>query len=130
MPWSCSNCHKIRWFDGCWNQGRIENRVWTFWEMCLKLSKQLQTFNKAGTIKIGKDGIIGDNWAPCILVGYLGHHNGNHYHIYNPKTKQIMETRDMNSSKHIPKARDIWGVIQSRSMYHHLKTPTHKFIFK
>ena len=32
------------------------------------LSNQLQTFNEAGTILIGKDGKLGDQRAPYILL--------------------------------------------------------------
>ena len=60
-----------------------------------KLSRQLQTFDEVGIVKIGEDGKIGDHRAPCMFVGHLHDHDGGCYHMYNAKTKQVTKTSDV-----------------------------------
>ncbi len=58
-------------------------------------TKNLHSFGKAGVVKIGKDGKLGDRGITCIFVNYADKHSSDCYQMYNPKSGKIIETRDI-----------------------------------
>ena len=46
--------------------------------------KYMKTFGKAGTIRTGKDGKVGDSGVTLMIVGYADNHEGNCYQMFNP----------------------------------------------
>jgi hypothetical protein len=59
------------------------------------LVKYLRTFGKAGIVKNGKDGKVGDRGIIMLFVGYADEHTGNCYRMYNPVTSRVSVTRDV-----------------------------------
>ena len=58
-------------------------------------AKNLHTWGEAGTVKIGKNGKIGDHGITMIFVGYSENHPYDCYRMYNPETSYVHNTRDI-----------------------------------
>ena len=55
----------------------------------------MRTFGKAGTVRTGKDGKVGDRGVTMMFVGYADNHEGNCYRMFNPLRNSIVESRDV-----------------------------------
>ncbi len=75
-----------------------------------KYAIKLQEFGEAGTVKMGKDGKLGDRGIPMIFVGYALDHSQDCYQMYNPNTQWIHITRDIICGF-------IICIIQNQAMY-------------
>jgi hypothetical protein len=66
-----------------------------------KFVKYLRTFGKAGVVKNGKDGKVGERGITMLFVGYADEHAGNCYRMYNPVTSQVSVMQDVIWSGHM-----------------------------
>ena len=55
----------------------------------------LWEWGEAGTVKIGKNGKVGDRGIPMIFIGYAKNHAKDCYRMYDPSTRMINQTRDV-----------------------------------
>ena len=53
----------------------------------------MRTFGKAGTVRTGKDGKVGNCGVTMMMVGYADNHEGNCYRMFNPLRTSIVESR-------------------------------------
>ena len=60
-----------------------------------KFVANMRVLGEAGTVKIGKDGKVGDRGVTMIFVGYADDNAGDVYRMYNPFTKYVVVTRDV-----------------------------------
>jgi hypothetical protein len=62
-----------------------------------KWMKYLRTWGEAGTVKVKTKTTpkLADRGVHCMFIGYADDHDGNVYHMWNPKTKTVHITRDV-----------------------------------
>ena len=66
-----------------------------FGEKMSKFVQSLCTFGKASTMKVGKNGKVGNQKASKIFVRYVLDHGGFCYCMYNPGRGQINKANDV-----------------------------------
>ena len=105
--------------------GILKTRWEHFDENISLFNRQLQTFDEACTIKIGKDGKIRNHGAPCMLVSYSHDCNENAYCRYNPNTKWVLESRNMIWLKWIffPEMNTTISIVWIMSLCHKFENP-------
>lgn len=77
--------------------GKEATRYEHFGEPLPKFANFLRTWGEAGTVKTKTKTTpkLANKGAQCMFVGYADDHAGDCYRMYNPKTRKIMETRDI-----------------------------------
>ena len=86
---------KLDWLTVIDLEGVAKTRIEHFQGKLPAFAKHLRTWGEAGTVKMGKDGKVGDRGATMMFIGYANDHTGNVYQMYYPVTKRIWVTRDV-----------------------------------
>ena len=55
----------------------------------------MRTFGKAGTVRTGEYGKVGDRGVTMMMVGYADNHEGNCFRMFNPLRNSIIESRNV-----------------------------------
>ena len=55
----------------------------------------MRTFSKAGAVRTGKDGKVGDCGVTVMMVRYADNHEGDYYQMFNTLKNSSVESRDV-----------------------------------